>query len=53
MAGEPVAACAATARIARHVLQQLQNANVPNSGLRFGGDWQFFYYQFDTNDPIN
>lgn len=41
------------ARIARYDLQQLQSPTVPQNGLRFGGDWQFFYYQFETNDPIN
>ncbi len=41
------------ARIARYDLQQLQSPTVPQNGLRFGGDWQFFYYEFDTNDPDN
>ena len=41
------------ARIARYDLQQLQSPTVPQNGLRFGGDWEFFYYQFDTNDPVN
>lgn len=41
------------ARIARYDLQQLQSPTVPQNGLRFGGDWQYFYYRFDTNDPVN
>ncbi len=41
------------ARIARYDLQQLQSPTVPQNGLRFGGDWEFFYYQLDTNDPVN
>lgn len=41
------------ARIARYDLQQLQNPTVPQNGLRFGGDWQFFYIAFDSNDPVN
>lgn len=41
------------ARIARYDLQQLQSPGVPQNGLRFGGDWQFFYLPFDTNDPVN
>lgn len=41
------------ARIARYDLQQVQGGTAPVSGLRTGGDWQFFYFAFDTNDPIN
>ena len=40
------------ARIARYDLLQL-NGSAPSSGLRFGGDWDFFYYVFDTTDLSN
>ena len=40
------------ARIARYDLAQL-NGSAPSSGLRFGGDWDFFYYVFDTTDLSN
>ncbi|MFM1872657.1 MAG: hypothetical protein RL398_2079 [Planctomycetota bacterium] len=41
------------ARIARYDLQQIANNTAPSNGLRFGGDWEFFYIQFDTNDASN
>jgi Esterase-like activity of phytase/LVIVD repeat len=41
------------ARIARYDLQQVQGGTAPQNGLRVGGDWQFFYFAFETNDPIN
>jgi hypothetical protein len=41
------------ARIARYDLQQVQTGTAPVNGLRTGGDWQFFYFAFDTNDPVN
>lgn len=41
------------ARIGRYDLTQIANSTAPQNGLRFGGDWQFFYVQLDTNDPVN
>lgn len=40
-------------RIARYDLTQLRSPGVPQSGLRCGGDWEFFFYQFETSDPSN
>jgi len=40
-------------RIARYDLQQLQDPATPSSGIRFGGNWDFFYYQLDSNDLSN
>ena len=40
-------------RIARYDLQQLQDPTTPSSGIRFGGNWDFFYYQLDTTDLVN
>jgi hypothetical protein len=41
------------ARIARYDLRQLRGPNPPCSGLRCGGDWEFFYYRLDSNDGDN
>lgn len=41
------------ARIARYDLQQLAGPQAPQVGLRCGGDWDIFYHELDTNDPIN
>jgi hypothetical protein len=35
-------------RIARYDLQQIQNGSAPSNGLRFGGDWEFFYYPLEA-----
>ena len=40
-------------RIARYDLQQLQDPSTPSNGIRFGGNWDFFYYQLDTTDLVN
>ncbi len=41
------------ARIARYDLRQLRSPSVPRNGIRYGGDWDFFYFRFETNDPDN
>ena len=41
------------ARIARYDLQQLRGPNPPVSGIRCGGDWEFFYVRLDSNDGDN
>ena len=41
------------ARVARYDLQQVTGQTAPQNGLRTGGNWDFFYYAFDTNDPDN
>lgn len=41
------------ARIARYDLQQVVSSTAPQDGLRTGGNWDFFYYAFDTNDADN
>lgn len=35
-------------RIARYDLQQIRSGRAPSNGLRFGGDWEFFYYPFEA-----
>jgi hypothetical protein len=40
-------------RIARYDLQQVANGSAPTNGLRIGGDWDFFFYELDSNDPTN
>ncbi|MBK9386909.1 MAG: esterase-like activity of phytase family protein [Planctomycetes bacterium] len=35
-------------RIARYDLQQIAAGTAPSNGLRFGGDWQFFYYPLEA-----
>jgi hypothetical protein len=44
------------ARIARYDLEQIrdpQNAAKISKGLRYGGDWDFFFYKLESNDPDN
>lgn len=41
------------ARIARYDLQQVASSTAPQDGLRTGGNWEFFFYPFDTNDADN
>ena len=40
-------------RVARYDLKQIETGNAPSNGLRFGGDWDFFFYELDSNDPDN
>lgn len=40
-------------RIARYDLQQLQDPSTPNDGFRFGGNWDFYYYQLESSDQVN
>ena len=35
-------------RIARYDLEQIRSGRAPSNGLRFGGDWQFFYYPLEA-----
>ncbi len=42
--GEP----ATHTRIARYDLRQIANGTAPSSGLRFGGDWEYFYYPLEA-----
>jgi hypothetical protein len=35
-------------RIARYDLEQIRSGSAPSNGLRFGGDWQFFYYPLEA-----
>jgi hypothetical protein len=35
-------------RIARYDLRQIRTASAPSSGLRYGGDWEFFYYPLEA-----
>lgn len=41
------------ARIARYDLEQLVNNPSLQVGLRAGGDWEFFFYQLDSDDGSN
>jgi hypothetical protein len=45
--GEP----ATHTRIARYDLEQIANRRAPAQGLRFGGDWDFFYYPLQAATP--
>ncbi len=38
-------------RIARYDLEQIRSGRAPSNGLRFGGDWQFFYYPLQAATP--
>ena len=44
-AGEP----ATHTRIARYDLRQIADRSAPRSGLRVGGDWDFFYYPLEAS----
>lgn len=35
-------------RIARYDLEQIRSGSAPSLGLRFGGDWEFFYYPLEA-----
>lgn len=45
--GEP----ATHTRIARYDLEQIRSGRAPRNDLRFGGDWQFFYYPLQAATP--
>ncbi len=35
-------------RIARYDLEQIDNGSAPSNGIRYGGDWEFFYYPLEA-----
>ncbi|MEZ5964438.1 MAG: esterase-like activity of phytase family protein [Planctomycetota bacterium] len=35
-------------RIARYDLEQIRRGRAPSNGLRYGGDWEFFYYPLEA-----